>query len=451
MQIETVKILTVKIQDHHLEILYGIDEFQFSTKIFYHDVSLDFLIQRYSAETIHRFVAYIALFEGMKFCSLYPKKFDISVIAEWLSPQTPKLFNQIYRGVFAQNLYENQMTNYSGAVLVYNQDLTEKKPLKIRGENPTVLAGCGGGKDSFLAMKLLEDSNLTFASMQYSHSVYGKADLQHKLIDNVLQHVQPINAHKISIFDDFVDYPFVQLYCPHLSGITVPETPVSIFESLILMLNFDYQYLSLAHEKSANTGNLFSAELGQEVNHQWGKGYEAERIINQFIRDNLLDNFTYFSILQPLYDYRIFKNLSRYPEVLPSLHSCNIQKPWCKKCPKCAYVWLGLMANFEPNVVDAVFQNNLFDDPDLLPIFRQMLGLAEHTPFECIGEINESRLAMKKCLEKGLSGLAMDVFVREVLSDLTIDWQTLEDKYNRVYESEHAIPDNIFQGIVNQL
>ncbi|WP_293106701.1 hypothetical protein [Moorena sp. SIOASIH] len=209
--------------------------------------------------------------------------------------------------------------------------------------------------------------------------------------------------------------------------------------------------MALAHEKSANTGNLFWEKLGKEVNHQWGKGYEAEKELNEFIQANLLSNFSYFGILQPIYDFRIFKNIAKYPEVLPKIHSCNIQKPWCKKCPKCDYVWLGLMAVFEPGSVDAVFGSNLFDDDDLLPIFREMIGLAEHTPFECIGEIDESRLAMKKCLEKGLSGKALEMFKHEVLGDSSIAWQQLEQKYDRVYDTEHAIPDWIFSKIRGQL
>jgi hypothetical protein len=217
------------------------------------------------------------------------------------------------------------------------------------------------------------------------------------------------------------------------------------------MLNFDYQYLSLAHEKSANTGNLFSKELGREVNHQWSKGYEAEIIFNTFIRENIISNFTYFSILQPIYDLRIFKNLAKYPEVVSKTHSCNVQKPWCKKCPKCAYVWLGFIASFETKLVDEVFGTNLFDDDDLQPTFRGMLGLSKHTPFECIGEIDEIRLAMKKCLEKGLNGKALEMFKNEILSDNSIDWQSLEQKYAHLYETEHAIPDWIFEKIKKYL
>ncbi|MDJ0737740.1 MAG: hypothetical protein QNJ47_27410 [Nostocaceae cyanobacterium] len=452
MKIETIKVEQLTIHEYHLDIIHSADKFQFSTKVFYHDVSFSLLASKYSPELINQIAAYIALFEGMKLCSLFPKYYDISVIAENLSKPVLELFTKIYKGVFAQHLYENNITDYDGSEIIYpGVSLGNSEPTSISGDNSTILAGCGGGKDSIVAMKMLQEADIPFASMQYSHSVYGKADIQHNLISGVLEHVNPIQKHKISIYDDFIDYPFLHLYFPDNSGITVPETPVSIFESLPIILNEGYKYLSLAHEKSANTGNLFWEKLGKEVNHQWGKGYEAEQELNQFIQENLLSNFTYFSILQPIYDFRIFKNLTKYPEVLPKIHSCNIQKPWCKKCPKCAYVWLGLIAAFEPTFVDAVFGSNLFDDDDLLPTFKEMVGLSKHTPFECIGEIDESRLAMKKCLEKGLSGKALDMFKNEVLVDSSIDWQQIEQKYDQVYDTEHAIPDWIFRKIARQL
>lgn len=446
-KIETIKLHDLKIHEHHLDITYGADDFNFSTKVFYHDVSFGFLIGKYSPKIVNQIAAYIALFEGMKLCSLFPKYYNVSAIAENLDRSVLDFFARIYQGVFAQHWYENNIVDYAGPEIICpNASFTSSNPTQIP-DSSTVLAGCGGGKDSIVAMKMLQEAEIPFASMQYSHSVYGKADLQHNLIAGVLEHVTPIKKHKISIYDDFIDYPFLHLYFPENSGITVPETPVSIFEALPIILNEGYSYLSLAHEKSANTGNLFWEKLGQEVNHQWGKGYEAEQELNQFIQANLFPNFTYFSILQPIYDCRIFKNLAKYPEVLPKIHSCNIQKPWCKKCPKCAYVWLGLIAAFEPESVNAVFGVNLFDDNDLLPTFRAMIGLSEHTPFECIGEIDESRLAMKKCLDKGLSGKALEMFKSEVLADRSINWLKIEQKYDQVYDTEHSIPDWIYSKI----
>lgn len=451
MEINTIKIENFTIHEHHLDISYHADNFQFSTKIFYHDVSLSKLIENYSQSLINRIAAHIALFEGMKLCSLFPKYYDISRIAKYLEKPVLELFVKIYQGVFGQHWYENNVTDYQQPEIIYSGELSISNPARILGNNQTILAGCGGGKDSIVAMKLLQEADIPFASMQYSHTIYGKADLQHNLITEVLENVTPIEQHKISIYDDFIEFPFFDLYFPENSGIIAPETPVSIFESLILMLDKGYHYLCLAHEKSANTGNLFWTEIGKEVNHQWGKSLEAEKMLDQFIQDNLLSNFKYFSILQSIYDFRIFNNLSKYPEVLPKIHSCNIQKPWCKKCPKCVYVWLGFMAFFNPNIVNEVFQINLFDNDDLTPTFRKMLGLSTHTPFECIGEIDESRLMMKKCLEKGLSGQALDIFTQEILADTSIDWQKIEEKYNYVYTEEHGIPDWLFNQIKEKL
>ncbi|WP_293109189.1 hypothetical protein [Moorena sp. SIO3I6] len=284
MKIKTIKIHQLTIHEHHLDIIYGADNFNFSTKVFYHDVSFSLLASKYSQAVINQIAAYIALFEGMKLCSLFPKYYDINLVAENLSQPVLELFAKIYQGVFGQHWYENNITDYPGPELIYSQgSLSNSKPISIFGGNSTVLAGCGGGKDSIVAMKMLQEADVPFASMQYSHSVYGKADIQHNLISGVLEYVTPLKKHKISIYDDFIDYPFLQLYFPDNSGITVPETPVSIFESLPLMLNEGYNYLALAHEKSANTGNLFWEKLGKEVNHQWGKGYEAEKELNEFI------------------------------------------------------------------------------------------------------------------------------------------------------------------------
>ena len=48
-----------------------------------------------------------------------------------------------------------------------------------------LLAFCGGGKDSLVALKLLERAELPFATLGYAHSIYGSAAPQHALLDRV--------------------------------------------------------------------------------------------------------------------------------------------------------------------------------------------------------------------------------------------------------------------------
>jgi hypothetical protein len=445
--IQRVRLESVNIYRHHLRFRYSVDAFEFATSIYYEGICFDRLKQRYPQELLFRVVAHIALFESMKFCSLFPEAVDLSLISHALSHASLQLYIQIYQGVFRQCWYENHVSNYRQPRLIVDPQWKELSPAQIGGRAETVLVACGGGKDSLVAMKILSEAGVDFASMQYSHSIYGPAEHQHQLIAAVTSCVNLHSKHRISIIDDFTQFPFMSQYFPDHAGLIAPETPVSVFESLPLMLHGSYRYLAMAHERSANKGNLFWDEINQEVNHQWGKGVEAEQAIHHFIRSHLLSDFAYFSLLQPVYDTRIFKKLGHYPEALTKIHSCNIQKPWCKKCPKCAYVWLGLMAAFEPHQVDAVFGVNLFDDEDLLPTFRQLLGLEDQTPFECIGEVEESWLAMKRCHDKGLSGRAMQMFVQEILADPSIDWLQLEQKYLNVYEDSHLIPPEIMARI----
>ncbi len=96
-----------------------------------------------------------------------------------------------------------------------------------------------------------------------------------------------------------------------------------------------YRGLVVAHEHSANTGNLVWPATGEEVNHQ-GKGWEAERLLDEYVNTELLAGVRYFSVLQPIHDEVIFELLARDAELAPTTHSCNVQKPWCCACAKCA-------------------------------------------------------------------------------------------------------------------
>ncbi|WP_254174323.1 hypothetical protein [Planktothrix pseudagardhii] len=53
--------------------------------------------------------------------------------------------------------------------------------------------------------------------------------------------------------------------------------------------------------------------------------------------------------------------------------------------------------------------------------------------------------------EKGLSGKALEMFAQTILSDFSIDWLNIEQKYNFIYSKEHAIPEQIFAKIKDKL
>lgn len=140
------------------------------------------------------------------------------------------------------------------------------------------------------------------------------------------------------------------------------------------------------------------------MNHQWGKSYEAERMLDEYVRGELVSDVGVFSVLMPIHDVVIFELLRREVDALGATHSCNVRKPWCRRCPKCAYVWLGFRAHLPREPVEAVFEEDLLEVEANAGYFQEMMGLGEHTPFECIGQVEESRLALALCEARGLLG-----------------------------------------------
>jgi len=283
MVVNTVRVDDFQIQEHHLELGYRVDDFKFSTKIYYHDLSFSFLEAKYSRVTIERFTAYIALFDGMKLCSLFPKYYDISEIAKYLSPQVLDLFLKIYFGVSSQHWYENGITNYLPIEIIGLDQMENHDPVPLlQNDRTRTLAACGGGKDSAIVLKMLETAKISFSSVQCAYTTYGQTDIQHRLISRVVNTVNPDRKHLLSIYDDFTPKPFFEIYFPENSGLIMSETQVFVFLSLMLVLAYGYDTLLVANEKSADSGNFFWDKIGREVNHQWCKSLEAELLVDHF-------------------------------------------------------------------------------------------------------------------------------------------------------------------------
>ena len=230
--------------------------------------------------------------------------------------------------------------------------------------------------------------------------------------------------------------------------LTAAETPSSIFTAIPFALQHGYLYFSLGHERSADTGQVFWEETGEDVNHQWGKSLEAEELLNNYVQENLVSNLTYFSILKPIYDVMIFNLLRQDLDAVKDTHSCNEAKPWCKKCPKCAYVWLNYMAWLPVELVDEIFEGtNLFDIEENQKTFMQLIGAADQLPFECIGQADESRLAFEMCHRKGLGGKAMDNYLQ---LNLNANFGDTFDMYLSVNEPSSHFPEFIWNSVFQQ-
>ncbi|NEQ65255.1 MAG: hypothetical protein F6K21_07110 [Symploca sp. SIO2D2] len=440
---------------HQLSFCYWVDSLRFTDSYWYDNVDFYELEERYGQAQMGRIYFHLLAFEAMKAACLKPKFFDLGQYSQYYTECFDSLWHEIFDHTYAQWRYENNLPFYKGPTIVnVNQTDSQIKEIPLEpifGETD-VLASFGGGKDSLVLCKLLERADISFSCYSYAGTAFGNIEKQFSLIENLLKHTNYVRFHRNYGYGDYLNTPVVRLY-PEYGVKTQPKDPflipppTALFTMLPLVLQYGYRYIIVGNERSADTGNLIWQETGEEINHQWSKTTQSDRLIADYVRAKLIKGLSYFSLLKPIYDPVIFNLLSQDSHAFSDTHSCNFGKPWCERCAKCAYVYLSAMAYLPQEKVRAVFQNNLFDLPENQIWYRQMLGLEEHKAFECVGEIEEVRLAFEICRQKGLTGQAINMFINEVPPQ---DYQKIVKKYTQV-NSKYELPQDFIAKIFPQM
>ncbi len=400
---------------HRLSYSAAIAGRTFTSRFRYDSIDLLELERRHGAESMRSLYFHAVAFDLNRLVSLAPDTVDFGPLRDQVTAEFATLWGAIFRGVWAQWRYENDRPDY-GAPKILGETPSPALAPTLRlapsaADSPArTLVYCGGGKDSLLAAKLFEEIGEPFDSFVYSHSIYGSADPQHDLIDQLLDHCAPVRRHRLRIDDDFLGGD-IDPADFGVSSVTAAETPAGLFLALPLALAHGFENLVVAHERSADSPNLIWKRTGEAINHQWGKSLEAEALLGAYVERHLLPGARYFSVLKPIGDAVIFPALRDYPEAIPATHSCNVAKPWCGRCPKCLYVFLGYAAWLPRELVLRTFGSNLFEVEENLDGFAALLGLeGRHLPFECVGEVEESRLALRLAARRGWEGVVIERF-----------------------------------------
>lgn len=435
---------------HQLVMRFALGALQFSTACWYPDVDLLDLDRRYGRDFMERAHVHTALFEINKIASLRPSAVDLGPYAHHHTEALERLWRTIFHKVWAQWRYEHDLPLAEPPPWTSRPVGAAVAPRRRDRRAGEVLLFCGGGKDSLASMKLLERGGVPFASYAYSSSAYGASAPQFDLLDRLLDRGAPRRRHRQIVIDDFFDAPVIALHGEEYGARTIhaAETPASVFGALPVLLSHGYGSAVLGNEASANKGNLIWDRTGEDVNHQWGKSVEAEGLLAGYIQSNLCADVDVFSALMPIHDVTIFSLLRQDEDALSATHSCNVKKPWCCRCPKCAYVWLGYRAHLSDAAVRSIFPEDLLEVPEDLGFFRDMAGLGEHTPFECIGQIEESRLAILLCRARGLLGPAGRALAESLPP---LDVPAVLDRFLRVDFENARVPGPVAAAVAPQM
>lgn len=307
-----------------------------------------------------------------------------------LSAVEQTFFEHYYREGLAELAYRNHLPLPVDLAIVADDDAAERRYAPL---SAGLVVPLGGGKDSLVSCELLRASGRRFRTISV-----GRSELIADVAAAVgVEHVRIGRTLDPQLLDKNLDG-----YRGH-----VPITGLLAFALLCGSWLNDYDTVVMSNERSANEPTLIT-EAGVAVNHQYSKSVDFERAFADLLSERLDVGFRYFSLLRPWNELAIarrFGATTRYDGVFSS---CNrnfrqdgqaASRRWCGDCPKCRFVYLAMAPFMDRPRMDRIFGLNPLDDVHQIRGYRALLAIDGHKPFECVGEVEESRVAIQALIQ----------------------------------------------------
>jgi len=297
--------------------------------------------------------------------------------------------NELYFQGLGEFAYVNELDMSSLIRFRVNAD---KAPAPLDLNLPErALVAMGGGKDSLVCLQMLRSTGIEVQPVCVGGSelIGDTAKTAGLPLIRIGRKLSPVLAEW------------------NAEGAWNGHVPVTAINSAILLcagLLYGYRYVVFANESSASEATLVDAH-GQEINHQYSKSLAFEQALRGVVQDRISPNVEYFSLLRPYGEIAIARQFAELTEYHAVFSSCNrnfhqdgarIEGRWCRNCPKCRFTALALAPFVNPAELISIQGDDLLDREDQLTGFRELCGLGENKPLECVGSIAESRAAIKE-------------------------------------------------------
>ncbi|MEM6914906.1 MAG: hypothetical protein AAF511_13135 [Pseudomonadota bacterium] len=269
---------------------------------------------------------------------------------------------------------------------LFHGDVVPGSPDELSWKGSPLIA-FGGGKDSYVAGKIVERA--LGQPPQFSSVVLSDA------VANTLSATAPSDLLFIRRSLD----PKLLTRQGAFSG-HVPITAINILVMTIASHLRGLGPVIFANERSADEPTMMVD--GTPANHQYSKSSEFEKLLRAAVAEAAPGAPASFSILRPYSELWIGRAFSSISQAFPKFTSCNknfrlagdADQRWCGNCAKCAFTSLILAPYITKTEDKEIFGRNMLDLDTLQPYYRELVGLTDHKPWDCVGTIAECQAAL---------------------------------------------------------
>lgn len=324
-------------------------------------------------------------------------------------------------------------------------DFENLSPILYNISSKKALIPLGGGKDSLVSIELIKKAGVTFDTC-----TFGKDNPLYAQVNTIIGTPRLFIAR-------YMDPLLFKMNTEGYYNGHVPISGIIAFALIVTTYLYDYRYIVMSNEKSANEGN--TEMNGILINHQRSKSLDFEKAFDDYVSRYISPDVKYFSILRGMYEVKIAQEFAKYSQYFSVFSSCNrnfhISGPrtgwWlrCGKCPKCAFVYTMLRPRITKEQTTQIFGKELYEDASLEQLFKELLGISGIKPFECVGTNEEMILAMRKFHQKTAEKRPIiKLFESEILPRMSqSDFIALEKKLTKIYDEDN-IPHEIKKLLV---
>lgn len=407
-----------------LTLRYGLDDTLHFSETFRFD--FDFTADLDEA-ALQRACELVFLLAGVSYYKTY---LPPEIVLE--NVQVDEVIAKFLQKTYQKGLGEFFFVNNLDPKTVLNFPASDTSPAAIAPKPAEgLLIGIGGGKDSLVTAEMLREQPKV-ATWSLNHR----------------SQLEPL-VQRIGLKHFYVEREWdKQLLELNTQGAYNGHVPISaIFAAVgtVVAILTGYTDVIVSNESSASEPNL--TYQGVAINHQYSKSLEFEQDFQKILQHLLNERVRYYSFLRPLTELHVAElftksSFEKYQGVFSSCNRAFTHDSdrifWDGTCPKCAFVFLVQTPFVAREKLEALFGGkNLLLDPELEPTYKQLLGIEGDKPLECVGEIKESRAAMRLS-QKQYPELVKYNF--ELPADY--DYQTL---------SEHRMPAELFELLQSKL